>query len=375
MKVVIAPDKFKGSLTGFEFCSAVEEGIRNVFPKADIIKKPLADGGDGTLEVIQHYLGGTVCKINVQDPLFRIIEASYILSESSDIAFIEMASASGLKLLKPQEQNCMLTSSIGTGQLIADALSKGAKEIILGIGGSATNDGGMGMAQALGFRFLDKKAQELEPIGKNLTEVQSIDSSKVNQTIKHATFRVACDVSNPLFGSTGAAQVYAAQKGASKEEIITLDKGLENFAKMLQEKYKIDPQNIRGAGAAGGLGAATAVFLDAQLISGIELIKEVAQFDEAIENADWIITGEGTLDGQTLSGKTIAGVLSSAKINTIKVAALCGKVNLSKEEASLLHLDYVAAVSENSNNIEDAMANAYENLVLATTNFGKAISS
>lgn len=374
MKIVVAPDKFKGSLTGFEFCSAVEEGFLKVSPNVILLKKPLADGGDGTLGVIKHYMGGTVQKLHVQDPLFRTIQASYILSESKDLAFVEMASASGLNLMKPEEQNCMLTSSIGTGQLIIDALKKGVQQIILGIGGSATNDGGMGMATALGFRFIDEHGNELEPIGKNLIAVQQIDASKVIHALKEVTFKVACDVSNPFYGANGAAHIYAAQKGASKEEIVQLDNGLENFASVIQKYYSLDVQEIEGAGAAGGLGAATAIFLKAQLVSGIELIKDIAHFDEAIENADWIITGEGALDLQTSSGKTIAGVLSSAKAKNIKVAALCGKLDISEEEAATLGIDYVDAVSKNAANLQDALANAYDNLVKAAEEFGLSIS-
>ncbi|MBT8300702.1 MAG: glycerate kinase, partial [Maribacter sp.] len=209
MKFVIAPDKFKGSLTGFEFCDAVEEGLRKVFVDAEILKMPLADGGDGTMEVVRHYIRGERETITVHDPLFRPIKAAYLYSEQSKIAYIEMAEASGLKLLKEEERNCMHTTSLGTGELMADALQKGAEEIILGIGGSATNDGGMGMAKALGYRFLDSSNEELQPVGSNLMKVKKIDTLNIHPKLKGVKVKVACDVTNPLYGANGAAHVYA----------------------------------------------------------------------------------------------------------------------------------------------------------------------
>ena len=228
MKFVIAPDKYKDSLTAFEFCDAVEEGLNKALEKPTIIRLPLADGGDGTIDVVKYYLKADVVKVKVNDPLFRPIEASYLFSEETKISYIEMAEASGLKLLKDSERNCMHATTLGTGELIADALQKGAKEIILGIGGSATNDGGIGMASALGFRFLDKNNAVLEPKGENLIHIKTIDSSQVNTLLKNVVVKVACDVTNPLYGKNGAAYIYASQKGASNEDLAALDNGLRN---------------------------------------------------------------------------------------------------------------------------------------------------
>lgn len=373
MKIILAPDKFKGSLTGFEFCNAVEEGLGMVFPEADIIKKPLADGGDGTVDVVSHYMQGKRISISAHDPLFRAIPTSYVVSKTKVMAFIEMAEISGLKLLSKNENNCMQTTSFGFGELIVDAIENGVNELILGIGGSATNDGGMGMAQALGFRFLDANGEALKPIGSNLIEVKKIDTAKVHPKLAKVHVKVACDVSNPLYGPNGAAYVYAAQKGASKEEIELLDMGLKNFAKVLQETFGVDVQHVKGAGAAGGMGAGAFVFLNAELVSGIDLIKDIANFDASLENADWIITGEGKLDSQTFSGKTIAGVLKSAKQKNIPVAALCGAVTISEQEAKVFGLAYTVAISEGSTDIEDSIYNAYPNLVRAAENFGNSI--
>lgn len=369
MKFVIAPDKFKGSLTGFEFCDAVEKGMRMVFKDAEILKKPLADGGDGTIEVVKYYLNGEKITLTVNDPLFRPITASYLYSPKNKIAFIEMAEASGLKLLKDTERNCMQSTTLGTGELIADALKKGAKEVILGIGGSATNDGGMGMAHALGYRFLDESGQELQPVGSNLMSVKRIDDSKIHPQLQEVMVKVACDVSNPLYGPNGAAKVYGAQKGASEKEIELLDAGLQNYSKTILKQYNIDLQQTNGSGAAGGIGGGAIVFLNGKLTSGIDLIKELANFDTAIEGADWVITGEGKLDGQTLSGKTIDGVLHSAKRQGIQVAALCGIVDISEDTKEKLGLAYIIAVSEGISDIQLAMDSAYKNVVKSAFEF------
>ncbi|MGJ8715651.1 MAG: glycerate kinase [Maribacter stanieri] len=373
MKFVIAPDKFKGSLTGFEFCDAVAEGLQMVFKDAEIINKPLADGGDGTMEVAKYYINGEKITITVSDPLFRPINASYLYSEETKIAYIEMAEASGLKLLSDDERNCMVTTTSGTGELIYNALEKGAKEIILGIGGSATNDGGMGMANALGYQFLDEHGKELVPIGQNLSKVKSIDDSNKHVRLKEVKIKVACDVTNPFYGLNGAAYIYAAQKGASENEIIVLNNGLHNLAEVIKSNYNIDLQKINGAGAAGGVGGGALTFLDGELISGINLIKELADFDSTIDGADWIITGEGQLDEQTLSGKTIDGVITSAKLRNIPVAALCGSVSISVNQQNKFGLTYVSSIVRGISTLQEAMNNSHENLVNAIYNFASLL--
>ncbi|MDC6366173.1 MULTISPECIES: glycerate kinase [Flavobacteriaceae] len=373
MKFVLAPDKYKGSLSGAEFCLAVESGIRKVFPNAEVLKKPLADGGDGTIEVVCDYLKATPIKVTVKDPLFREITTEYLLAEDGKTAFIEMSEASGYKLLAKEEMNCMHTTSMGTGQMIVDAMDRGAKEIVLGIGGSATNDCGMGMAVALGYGFLDSDEAVLKPIGENLSKVSKIETTKVHDKLKEVQIKVACDVTNPLYGPNGAAKVYATQKGASKEEVEFLDEGLKSFAKVLETSFGKDVQNIPGAGAAGGMGAGAIVFLNAVLTSGVDLIMEMANFEEALVGVDWVITGEGQLDNQTLAGKTINGVIKSAKAKNIPVAAFCGSVSITIAQMQEMGLDYAISILTQIGSLEEAKANSDANLELASFNFAQLL--
>ncbi|MGW9684934.1 glycerate kinase [Flagellimonas sp. 2504JD1-5] len=373
MKFILAPDKYKGSLSGKQFCEIVEKGIRRVFLDSDLIHMPLADGGDGTMEVVQHYLQASKIEVMVKDPLFRAIESGYLISKEKKIAFIEMSEVSGYKLLAKDELNCMKTTSLGFGELINHAIKQGVTEIVLGIGGSATNDAGMGMASALGYQFLDEEGNQLSPIGENLSQVSKIDVSNVLPELKNVKIKVACDVNNPFYGKEGAAYVYGPQKGASPDEVVLLDKGLQHFAKVIYTQFGINVQDISGAGAAGGMGAAAKVFLNAQLTSGIDLIKEIADFDNAIDGADWIITGEGQLDGQTLSGKTIDGVIQSARAKNIPVAALCGSVLVSLDEMEAMGLQYVTSILNEIGTLEKAKRNSAQNLELASYNFAKLL--
>lgn len=373
MKIVLAPDKFKGSLTGLEFCQATQKGLLKVIPDADIVFMPMADGGDGTIEVVNYYLKGDFVQIQVKNPLFQDCTATFLYAKDSKIAFIEMAEASGLKLLKPAEFDCKNATTYGTGQLIADAIKRGAKEIILGIGGSATNDCGIGMATALGYRFLNDKGQEVLPIGANLSKIKAINDSQANKLLKNVKFKIACDVTNTLYGKNGAAYVYAEQKGASKRDIEILDKGLEDFSKVLDTKFNVKSQEVVGGGAAGGMGIATKVFLNGELISGISLIKELAQLNKRIENTDWIITGEGKLDEQTLSGKTIHGIIDEAKRHQIKVAAFCGKLDLTKNQLKQFGISYTDDVLSKAKNFEDAMTNSGHYITTMAEEFAKKI--
>ena len=373
MKFVIAPDKYKGSLSGFEFCNAVEEGFKLVFQDAAIIKKPLADGGDGTIAIVKHYLQGNTQHVIVQDPLFRPISASYLYDPIKKIAFVEMAEASGLKLLKQEDRNCMYTTTYGTGELIVDAIKKGASKIILGIGGSATNDGGIGMATALGYKFLDTNGDLLSPIGANLSQITTIDDSKVLSELADVAIVVACDVTNPLYGPTGSAYIYAKQKGACQEEIALLDNGLRNYACVVDDYAQFDVQELQGGGAAGGMGVGSCAFLKARLTSGINLIKEIANFDDAIKDADWIITGEGQLDRQTLSGKTISGVIETAKTHNIPVAAFCGSIDISIKDQEEMGITYATSILPGVCTLQEAIKHSYKNLVMASYNFAKTL--
>jgi glycerate kinase len=373
MKFVLAPDKYKGSLSGKEFCTAVESGIRKVFPNCEIVKRPLADGGDGTIDVVAHYLNASQEAVQVKDPLFRDIEAHYLLSDDKKTAFIEMSEASGYKLLNKSEMDCMQTTTLGTGQLISDALEKGAEHIVLGIGGSATNDGGMGMAVALGYTFMDANGNELEPIGKNLERVATIDTEHVHPKLKSADVKVACDVTNPFYGEQGAAKVYGPQKGASAHDVEALDRGLQQFAKVLKATFGMDVQQIPGAGAAGGVGGGAVVFLEAELTSGVDLVMELAEFDSVLKNADWVITGEGQLDGQTFSGKTINGVVKAAQRHYVPIAAFCGSIDVTIAQMQQMGLDYAVSILNQIGNLDEAKAKSFHNLELASYNFAHVL--
>jgi len=371
MKIVVAPDKFKKSLTGLQFCDSVEASILKVLPNCEILKLPLADGGDGTIEIVNYYLKGTIITVTVNNPFFKKIKATYLYAEVEQTAFVEMAEASGVKLLRPKDFDCKNATTLGTGEMILDAINRGAKKIILGIGGSATNDCGMGMATALGYRFLDVDNKVVKPVGANLSKVSTIDTSQMHPKLKEVKFNIACDVSNPLYGKNGSAYVYAKQKGATTDDIVLLDKGLQDFAKVIEAIFGINPQQVEGAGAAGGMGIASKVFLKGTLQRGVNLVKDLAQFDKKLIDTDWIITGEGNLDAQTFSGKTIQGVLASAKPKKIKVAAFCGGVDLNKEEIKELGLVYVDAVLNYTDNTEDAMKNSLGYLKIIAKNFAK----
>ncbi|MDE5419226.1 glycerate kinase [Labilibaculum sp. DW002] len=355
-KLILAPDKFKGSLTGMEFCDAIERGIRKHTSDIEIVKLPLADGGDGTIEVLNYYLNGEMISLEVHDPLHRKIQASYLYSESKKTAFIEMAEASGIRLLKNDEANPLQASTYGTGELIKDAIERGVEHIILGIGGSATNDAGMGMARALGYRFFDCDEKELKGIGADLNQLAFIDDSEVHENLSKIKVEVACDVDNPLYGPNGAAYVYSRQKGATDEMIIELDGGLINFCELVNRQFKRNLQTIKGAGAAGGLGAGCILFLNAKLNSGIDLIKNEANFDKNIKGADWVITGEGKLDDQTFSGKVIRGVLDS--ITKEKLAVFCGVVDLTDARRKEISIDHISEIATYATDVDDSIANA-----------------
>ncbi len=369
MKLVLAPDKYKGSLTGVEFCDAAEKGIRMVFKDAEIMRVPLADGGDGTIEVVKEYLNADLITLQVSDPLFRQIQSSYLLSRDHKTAFIEMSEASGYKLLQKNELNASETTTLGTGELVVDALNNGVEKIILGIGGSATNDGGMGVACALGYNFFDENGVSLKPTGENLIKVRQVNKTAIHKRLADVKVKVACDVSNPFYGPNGAAYMYAEQKGVPKNETKNLDEGLKNFSRVIKAELGIDVQNIKGSGAAGGLGGGAIAFLNGELKSGIELVKEIANFDSKIKDADWIITGEGKLDMQTLSGKTIAGILRSAKEKNIPVAALCGILDIPKRDLKNFGISYAVGISDGIADINLAYQDASKNLEQAAYDF------
>ena len=325
-KIIIAPDSFKGSLTSVEVADAIEAGIKEVFPNCETVKIPIADGGEGTMDTLVSALGGQKVKVKVHDPLMRPIEVEYGLVNNGKTAVIEMAVASGITLLKKHEQNPLLTSTFGTGELIKDALIRGCRSFMIGIGGSATNDAGTGMLKALGYRFLDKKGEDTDGTGNSLQSICTIDETGAMPELKEAQFTIACDVNNTFSGPNGAAYVYAPQKGATLQIVKKLDEGMESLRQLIKKEKEIDLNSVPGAGAAGGLGGAFVAFFNAQLKPGIEMVLEAVDFEKHLKNAELVITGEGKLDKQTGMGKAASGILDAANKKSVPVIAIGGSV-------------------------------------------------
>ncbi len=329
--ILLAFDSFKGSLTSREVADAFEEGVRSVLPDCVVKKVCLADGGEGTAEALVGTLGGKWIEVEVSDPLMRPIRACYGVVDDGRTAIIEMASASGLTLLAEEERNPLKTSTYGTGQLIADALKRGCQKLLIGIGGSATNDAGTGMLSALGFRFLDAEGMPLAGCGESLERIATIDTSHILPELKAVDIRVACDVTNPFCGPQGAAYIFAPQKGADRQMVEQLDRGMHHFAEVIREYNKVDVTNISGAGAAGGLGGAFSALLGARLYRGVELVLDAFHFEELLTGCDLVVTGEGRIDRQTLMGKAPMGVLKAATHQDIPVIAIGGSIEQSPE--------------------------------------------
>jgi glycerate kinase len=374
MKIVIAADSFKDALPAPQVCAAIADGVRKAMPEAEIVIFPLTDGGDGLAEVFSHHLGGDAVQMQAYDPLGREIQCTYILSANGENAFIEMAQASGLQRLSQEERNPMLTSSYGTGQMIAHALDSGVQHILLGLGGSATNDAGIGMAAALGFEFYTAQGKELLPRGESLLAIERIGIDHVHPGLAKTRFEALCDVKNPLFGHSGAAYVFGPQKGASAAMVERLDEGLQHFASLLQQTFGQDFASAPGAGAAGGLGAGCLAFLKAQLFPGIEAVMNLTNFDAALEGADLIITGEGRLDGQTLGGKLIRGICTRATQQGIPTIALCGTIDADQPFIDLIGLKAAFAIGRKLQIFDDALASTEENLRFTAEQVMKVVS-
>lgn len=355
MKIVIIPDSFKGSASSMEVCNCIEKGILKVFKNAEIKKIPVADGGEGTVDSILYASGGNIKKIKVRNPEGKIIEAKYGII-NKDKAVIEMAAASGITLVDDKNRNPLKYSTYGTGELIKDALNNNIKEILIGIGGSATNDCGIGMANALGYRFLDKDNNELEAIAENMIKVEYIDDSNVDRRIFYIKISAACDVTNPLYGENGATAVYGKQKGVTEESFDILDNGLKNIARVVKEKFNKEIDYIEGAGAAGGLGGGLLAFCNAELKSGIDAVLDIIDFEEHIKGASLIITGEGAIDGQTKKGKVPVGVAKRA--NNIPVIAIVGDIRDGAEAVYDLGITSIMPALKRAMPLDEAIKNS-----------------
>ncbi len=357
MKVLLCPDKFKGSLSASEICQALSEGLLNSGSKFEISSHPMADGGDGSIDVLQSYLQLIPQKLQTIDPLGRMIEAEYYYSQ--DTAFIEMASASGLVLLEESERNPMLTSTKGTGIMVRHAIKSGFKKIYLFIGGSATNDAGIGIAQALGFSFLDDQSHELDPIGKNLNKIKSIRNDTIFD-FSNIAINVLCDVSNPMHGPNGAAYVYASQKGALDNELGVLDDGLKNYAEVLKSIIGKDVSQISGIGAAGAVGASLVGLLGAQLMNGFKMISDITGLETGIKQADLVITGEGKIDRSSFQGKVVGNVIELSERHSTPCGIIAGIIeDLGEQDSKLVYQKSVVSLARD---LHDAMHNTQKYL-------------
>lgn len=353
-KIVVASDSFKGSLTSLEVAAGAEQGIHEVFPECEVVKVNVADGGEGTMDALRSTLGGQWVTVAAADPLGRPRDVSYVVLSDGKTAVIEMSAASGLPLLEPQERNPMLTSTFGTGEMIVDALSRGCRRFLVGIGGSATNDAGMGMLEALGFRFIDKDGKVLPGRGESMSEVVDIDMSHVSPEVKESEFIIACDVDSPFCGPRGAAYVFSPQKGADPQMVAELDAGMEHLAEVIARVVGKDIKDVPGAGAAGGLGGGFLAFLNARLERGIEMVLDAIAFDDIIRGSDLVITGEGRVDSQTLTGKTPFGIMKRAQKQNIRTVAIGGSVKLGDDD-DVSGFDSIWPVTPEGMPLEEAM--------------------
>jgi len=359
MTILIAPDKFKGSLTAQQVCDAVSAGLLAADPSLHVISLPLADGGEGMSTLLTSFSGGKLLQVSVRDPLFRNIQATYGISRDGETAFIEMATASGLLLLSPEERNPLKTSSAGTGDLVRDALDRGVKHIVLGIGGSATNDAGMGLMEALGVKFLNAAGEPLLPVGENLGRVRQVDVSQLHPFLNLTTVTILCDVDNPLYGPQGAACVFAPQKGADQEMVQVLDEGLKGYSHVLERQFE-EPLNFAGAGAAGGLAVSLVAIASAQIRRGTDFIMNFAGLEDLIHSADLVITGEGKIDSQTLSGKVVKGVADRARKWKKTAMVVAGKLDLSDEALQSMGVRPLVVLADGKTSEQEAMTRAFD---------------
>lgn len=364
--IIISPDKFKGSLNSDQVSLAMLKAVEEIFPNKSKETIKLADGGEGTAEILGKYFNSKQQTVQVSNPVFVKTNANYYINKKERTAFIDISSVSGLGLLTVSERNPLLTSSFGTGELILDALNQNCKLIYLCLGGSATTDAGIGIASALGFKFLNKKNEILPPIGSSLLNIYKIDSSDVNKNINKVSFKALCDVSNKLYGSTGAAKVYSAQKGANSDQIVQLDSGLKHFSEIIKKHYNFDISKLESGGAAGGVGAGLKVFFNAELLPGFQTVVKLTNFENRIKDAELILSGEGKLDKQTLSGKLIKGISGIAKEQKIKFGVICGSSTLTKSKIDTLNINFLRTIESIEKNIDLDPETSFQNVYKLT---------
>ena len=373
MKIVIAPDSYKESLSALEVASAIEAGFREIYPDAEYIKLPVADGGEGTVEAMVAATQGRMVEVAVTGPLGEPVQGFYGISGDESCAFIEMAAASGLELLPPAARNPLKTTSWGTGELIRHALDLGVTRMIIGIGGSATNDGGAGMAQALGAQLLTADGQPIAPGGAGLSTLATIDISGLDPRLAQCRIDVACDVTNPLVGDEGASAIFGPQKGATPEMVVQLDRALAHYAGQIAQDLDLDVLTLEGGGAAGGMGAALYAFCGAHLRPGIDIVTDALHLDALVADADLVITGEGRIDSQTIHGKVPVGVARVAKRYQIPVIGIAGSLTADVGVVHQHGLDAVFSVLHRICSLDEALAEAGANVRMAARNIAATI--
>ncbi len=358
MNILIAPDSFKDCLSAKEVAHNIEKGIRKIMPGADIKILPLADGGEGTVDALVAATKGVIKKVRVHDPLMREIDSFFGILGDGNTAVIEMAAASGIELLKENERNPWITTTFGTGELIKHALDVGCKKLVIGIGGSSTNDAGAGMVQALGGSFRDPSGKETGFGGGMLSDISVIDMAKLDKRINRCSILVACDVDNPLYGENGAAMVYSLQKGAGADMAAKLDHNLRHFASLIKDTLDIDVASIPGAGAAGGTGAGMVAFLNAVMKPGFGIIKDITGLEEEMQRTDVVITGEGRIDYQTQYGKAPYGVAQLAVKYNKPVIAIAGTLGERYEELYSRGFDLIIPIADKPMELKDSISKA-----------------
>ncbi|SHE31122.1 glycerate kinase [Clostridium fallax] len=374
MKFVLAPDSFKESMTAREVADAMEKGIKKVCPNAQCVKVPMADGGEGTVQSLVDATNGEIFTIDVIGPLGNKVKAKYGILGDKKTAVIEMAEASGLHYVELERRNPMITTTYGTGELIKAALDKGVDKIFIGIGGSATNDGGAGMVQALGGKLLDKDGNELSYGGGTLDKLEKIDLDNFDKRINNIKIEVACDVTNPLTGDNGASNIFGPQKGADKEMVKVLDENLKHYAKIIRTQLGKEVETLEGAGAAGGLGAALLGFCNAELNRGVDIVIKYTKLEDKVKDADFVFTGEGSIDRQTKFGKTPFGVASIAKKYNVPTIAFAGKVGEGIEELYSCGINSIIGILPGIVSLEDALKDGKENIERTTENIVRILN-
>lgn len=373
MKIVIAPDSYKESLSALEVATQIEAGFREIFPQAEFVKLPVADGGEGTVEAMVAATDGQIINVTVTGPLGEKADAFFGLSGDEKTAFIEMAAASGLERVPAAKRNPLKTTSYGTGELIRCALDHGVEHCIIGIGGSATNDGGAGMVQALGARLLTSEGKQIGYGGGELAYLDHIDISQLDKRIQKCRFEVACDVTNPLTGDDGASAIFGPQKGATPAMVKQLDGYLRHYAQVIEKDLGIEVENVPGAGAAGGMGAALQAFCHAELRQGIEIVTEALGLDALVKDATLVITGEGRIDSQSINGKVPIGVARVAKRYNKPVIGIAGSLT---EDVGIVHehgIDAVFSVLYSICTLEEALGDAANNVRMTARNIAATI--